>query len=384
MLYAEIDQFDPTQHTLDINKLSVLDKWILSKLNKLIETVDKNLENYRITEATRAMSEFVDELSNWYVRRCRNRFWASELTEDKISAYMTLYTTLVEFSKVCAPFIPFMTEEIYQNLVLSVDKTAPESIHLCDFPKVCDGWNFPEIEQDMDAIRKTVMLGRACRNEANIKNRQPLSKLFVQSASNINEAYSDIILEELNIKEVAFTEDAGAFITYQFKPQMRTMGPKYGKLMRPIFDEIAKMDGAAVMAQLNSGDALKLTVEGTDVEINKEDVLIDTLQKDGFVSDSDAGFTVVLDTNLTDALIEEGYVREFISKVQTMRKDSGFEVTDRILVQFGGSDLIATVVKNNAEEIKAQLLADTLSSDATDGKDWNINGENVVISITKI
>ncbi|MBR5152675.1 MAG: isoleucine--tRNA ligase [Clostridia bacterium] len=384
VLYAEIDQFDPTQHTLDINKLSVLDKWILSKLNKLIETVDKNLENYRITEATRAMSEFVDELSNWYVRRCRNRFWASELTEDKISAYMTLYTTLVEFSKVCAPFIPFMTEEIYQNLVLSVDKTAPESIHLCDFPKVCDGWNFPEIEQDMDAIRKTVMLGRACRNEANIKNRQPLSKLFVQSASNINEAYSDIILEELNIKEVAFTEDAGAFITYQFKPQMRTMGPKYGKLMRPIFDEIAKMDGAAVMAQLNSGDALKLTVEGTDVEINKEDVLIDTLQKDGFVSDSDAGFTVVLDTNLTDALIEEGYVREFISKVQTMRKDSGFEVTDRILVQFGGSDLIATVVKNNAEEIKAQLLADTLSSDATDGKDWNINGENVVISITKI
>ncbi len=383
VLYAEIDKFNPTEHTLDVSKLSILDKWILSKLNKLIETVDKNLENYRITEATRAMTEFVDELSNWYVRRSRNRFWASELTEDKISAYMTLYTTLVEFAKVCAPFIPFMTEEIYQNLVLSVDKTAPESIHLCDFPVVRPELNFPEIEQDMDAIRKIVMLGRACRNEANIKNRQPLSKLFVQSANSINEAYSDIILEELNIKEVAFTEDAGEFITYQFKPQMRTMGPKYGKLMRPIFDEIAKMDGATVMAQLNSGSPLTLTVEGTDVEINKEDVLIDTLQKDGFVSDSDAGFTVVLDTNLNDALIEEGYVREFISKVQTMRKDSGFEVTDRILVQFGGSDLIAEVVKNNEEEIKAQLLADTLTADTTEGKDWNINGEKVVISITK-
>ncbi len=383
VLYAEIDQFDPTKHSLDIEKLSILDKWILSKLNNVIAVVDKNLENYRITEATRAMNEFVDELSNWYVRRCRNRFWSSELTEDKIHAYMTLYTTLVEFAKVCAPFIPFMAEQIYQNLVLSVDKTAPESVHLTDFPAVREDLKFPEIEQDMDAIRKIVMLGRACRNEANIKNRQPLSKLFVQSANGVNESYKDIILEELNIKDVAFTDDASGFITYNFKPQMRTMGPKYGKLMRPIFDEIAKMDSSAVMAQLNSGEPLKLTVEGTEVEINKEDVLIETLQKDGFVSDSDAGFTVVLDTNLTDALIEEGFVREFISKVQTMRKDSGFEVTDHIHVALSGSDKIAEIVKNNESEIKAQLLAETLTEKATNGKEWNINGEKVVLSIEK-
>ena len=298
---------------------------------------------------------------------------------------MTLYTTLVEFAKVCAPFIPFMSEQIYQNLVLSVDKNAPESIHLCDFPLSRAAWSFPEIEQDMDAIRKIVMLGRACRNEANIKNRQPLSKLFIQSEHAVNEAYQDIILDELNIKEVAFTNDASEFISYNFKPQMRTMGPKYGKLMRPIFDEIAKMDGAAVMAQLDSGEPLKLVVEGTDVEITKEDVLVETLQKDGFVSDSDAGFTVVLDTNLTDALIEEGYVREFISKVQTMRKDSGFEVLDHILVSFSGSNKIAEIVKNNEAEIKTQLLAESLTdaSNLTDGKDWNINGEKVIISITK-
>lgn len=384
VLYAEIDQFNPTKYTLDVENLSVLDKWILSKLNNLIAEVDNNLENYRITEATRAITEFTDELSNWYVRRCRNRFWASELTEDKIHAYMTLYTTLVEFAKVCAPFIPFMTEQIYQNLVLSVDKNAPESVHLCDFPVVREDFKFPEIEQDMDAIRKIVMLGRACRNEANIKNRQPLAKLFVQSANPVNEAYKDIILEELNIKDVEFTEDASGFITYNFKPQMRTMGPKYGKLMRPIFDEVAKLDGAEVMAQLNSGEPLKLTVDGTNVEINKEDVLIETLQKDGFVSDSDAGFTVVLDTNLTDALIEEGFVREFISKVQTMRKDSGLEVTDHINVTFSGSAKIAEIAKNNAAEIKAQLLAETLTDvDSAEGKDWNINGEKVVISIVK-
>ena len=386
VLYAEIDKFDPTQHTLDVKKLSVLDKWILSKLNNLIENVDKNLDSYRITEATRAISEFTDELSNWYVRRCRSRFWASELTEDKINAYMTLYTTLVEFSKVCAPFIPFMTEQIYQNLVLSVDKNAPESIHLCDFPSVREDFCFLEIERDMDAIRKIVMLGRACRNEANIKNRQPLSKLFVQTSSDINESYKNIILEELNIKDVEFTDDASGFISYNFKPQMRTMGPKYGKLMRPIFDEIAKMDGSAVMAQLGSGSPLKLTVDGTDVEINKEDVLIETLRKDGFVSGSDAGFTVVLDTNLTDALIEEGFVREFISKVQTMRKDSGFEVTDHIDIFFSGSQKIAEITKANSEEIKSQLLAVTLeaSSDIpNDTKVWNINGEKVSILISK-
>ncbi len=384
VLYADIDNFDPTKYTLDVNKLSVLDKWILSKLNKLITTVDNNLEDYKITEATRAVSEFTDELSNWYVRRSRSRFWASELTEDKINAYMTLYTTLVEFAKVCAPFIPFMTEQIYQNLVLSVDKNAPESVHLCDFPQAREEFNFAEIEADMDAIRKVVILGRACRNEANIKNRQPLSKLFVQSDSEINNDYKDIILDELNIKDVEFTNDASGFITYNFKPQMRTMGPKYGKLMRPIFDEIATMNGAEVMAVLNSGEALKLNVQDTDVEIFKEDVLVETLQKDGFVSDSDAGFTVVLDTNLTDELIEEGFVREFISKVQTMRKDGDFEVTDHINIAFTGSDLIAQVVANNTDEIKSQLLAESICGNVdADAKEWNINGEKISISVTK-
>ncbi len=383
VLYAEIDQFDPTKHQLDISKLAVLDKWILSKLNHVIETVDKNLNDYKITEATRAINEFTDELSNWYVRRCRARFWGSEMTDDKISAYMTLHTTLVEFSKLCAPFIPFMTEQIYQNLVLSVDANASESVHLCDYPKANADWNFPEIEKDMDSIRKIVELGRACRNEANMKNRQPLSKLYIQSSEPINDAYADIILEELNIKEVSVTDDASGFISYNFKPQMRTMGPKYGKLMRPIFDEIAKMDGATVMETLNNG-TLKLVVEGTDVEITKDDVLIETTQKDGFVSGSDQGFTVVLDTNLSDALIEEGFVREFISKVQTMRKDGDFEVTDRILVQFFGSSKIADIVAKNEVEIKAQLLADTLTvAESADAKEWNINGEKVAIAITK-
>ena len=384
VLYAEIDQFDPTKYRLEDCKLTVMDRWILSKLNHVIDDVDKNLGSYHITEATRAITEFTDELSNWYVRRCRGRYWGSALSEDKIAAYMTLYTTLVTFSKVCAPFIPFMTEEIYQNLVLSVDASAPESVHLCDFPKAQADFDNPEIEQEMDAIRKIVMLGRACRNEANIKNRQPLSKLYIQTENKVNAAYNDIILEELNIKEVAFTDQASDFITYHFKPQMRTVGPKYGKLMRPIFDEIAKMDGAAVMDQLNSGTPLTLTVDGTEVSIGKEDVLIETLQKDGFVSTSDQGFTVVLDTNLTDALIAEGFEREFISKVQTMRKDSGFEVTDHIHVCYSGSDKLKAVIADFEEEIKAQLLAETIVEQKTESaKEWNINGEKVSISITK-
>lgn len=297
---------------------------------------------------------------------------------------MTLYTTLVEFSKLCAPFIPFMTEQIYQNLVLSVDPSAPESVHLCDFPKSNPAFNFPEIESDMDNIRKIVMLGRACRNEANIKNRQPLAQLFIQSDETINADYQDIILEELNIKSVTITQDASSFISYLFKPQMRTMGPKYGKLMKPIFDEIGKMDGASVMAQLNSGEPLTFTVEGTNVSITKEDVLVETKQRDGFVSDSDQGFTVVLDTNLTDALVEEGFVREFISKVQTMRKDSGLEVTDRITVSYSDSDKLAEIVSKNEEEIKGQLLADSISyTSVADATQWNINGEKVSIAITK-
>lgn len=381
VLYANIDEFDPTKYTLDVSKLSVLDKWILSKLGGVIKEVDDNLMNYKIVEATRAISEFTDELSNWYVRRSRERFWASELTEDKINAYMTLYTVIVEFSKVGAPFIPFMTEQIYQNLVLSVDKNAPESVHMCDYPSVREELNFPEIERDMDAVRKVVMLGRACRNEANIKNRQPLSKLYIQSENKINPDYEYIILEELNIKTVEFVDDASSFISYKFKPQMRTMGPKYGKLMRPIFDEIAKMNGADVMAVLNSGEMLKFTVQDTEVEVGKDDVLIETEQMNGLVSDSDSEFTVILDTNLNDELIEEGFLREIISKVQTMRKDSGFEVQDRINVKFSGSEKIAEIFNKFDEYIKSQLLADSIEKVdvVADGKEWNINGEKVVI-----
>ena len=385
VLYANIDEFDPTKYNLCDLNLTVMDKWILSKLNNVVKTVDDYLNEYKITEATRAMNEFVDELSNWYVRRSRSRFWASELTDDKVCAYMTLYTVLVEFAKVSAPFIPFMTEEIYQNLVRSVDENALESIHMCDFPKYDEKYNFAEIEQEMDAIRKVVILGRAARNEANIKNRQPLSKLFIQTDNKINADYVNIILEELNIKDVELTKDASGFISYNFKPQMRTMGPKYGKLMRPIFDEIAKMDGAEVMETLNSDKPICLNVQGTDVEVFKDDVLIDTQQKDGFVSASDAGFTVVLDTNLTDELIEEGFVREIISKIQTMRKDSGFEVTDRISVVFDGSEKIAKIFAANDAEIKLQTLADSIDAgDAKDGKNWNVNGEKVDIAIQKV
>lgn len=384
VLYANIDEFDPTKYNLCDLNLTVMDKWILSKLNNVVKTVDDYLNEYKITEATRAMNEFVDELSNWYVRRSRSRFWASELTDDKVCAYMTLYTVLVEFAKVSAPFIPFMTEEIYQNLVRSVDENALESIHMCDFPKYDEKYNFAEIEQEMDAIRKVVILGRAARNEANIKNRQPLSKLFIQTDNKINADYVNIILEELNIKDVELTKDASGFISYNFKPQMRTMGPKYGKLMRPIFDKIAKMDGAEVMETLNSDKPICLNVQGTDVEVFKDDVLIDTQQKDGFVSASDAGFTVVLDTNLTDELIEEGFVREIISKIQTMRKDSGFEVTDRISVVFDGSEKIAKIFAANDAEIKSQTLADSIDAgDTKDGKNWNVNGEKVDIAIQK-
>lgn len=384
VLYANIDNFDPTKYTLDKSKLTLLDKWILSKLNGVIRTVDKNLEEYKITESARAIQEFTDELSNWYVRRSRERFWVSELTEDKICAYMTLYTVLVEFSKVCAPFVPFMTEMIYRNLVLNVDKNAPESIHLCDFPKADPELDFAEIEADMDAARRVVILGRACRNAANIKNRQPIAKIYVQTSDEIGGVYRDIILDELNVKEIEITDNASGFISYNFKPQLKTMGPKYGKLVRPIFEEVNRLDGAEVMAKLNGGETICLTVDGADVEIGKDDVLVETLQKDGFVSDSDAVYTVVLDTNLTPELIEEGFVREILSKIQTMRKDSGFEVQDNIKVGFCSSDKIAGIIENNKAEISAQALAVSIDrADVGDMKEWNINGEKVSIGIVK-
>ncbi len=383
VLYADIDSFDPTKYTLDKSKLTLLDKWILSKLNNVIRTVDEYLANYKITEATRVIQEFTDELSNWYVRRSRERFWASELTDDKICAYMTLYTVLVEFSKVCAPFIPFMTEMIYRNLVLNVDKNAPESIHMCDFPTANADFDFKDIEEEMDAARKIVILGRACRNAANTKNRQPIAKIYVQTKTDLGEVYKNIILDELNVKEIEITDNASSFISYNFKPQMRTMGPKYGKIMKAIFEKVNEMDGASVMATLNAGEMVKLNVEGTDVEFGMEDVLIETLQKNGFVSDSDATYTVVLDTNLTPELIEEGFVREIISKIQTMRKDGGFEVQDNIKVSCSGSAKIDEIIANNLDEISTQTLAVSIDNAEKDGKDWNINGEKVKIFIVK-
>ncbi len=385
VLYAEIDNFDPTKYELNKEKLTLLDKWILSKLNGVIREVDAYLENYKITEATRVIQEFTDELSNWYVRRSRERFWTSELTDDKISAYMTLYTVLVEFSKVCAPFIPFMTEMIYRNLVLNVDKTAPESVHLCDFPTANTEFDFEGIETEMDAARRVVILGRACRNAANIKNRQPISKIYIQTNKEMDSVYRDIILDELNVKEVEITDNASSFIAYNFKPQLKTMGPKYGKIVRTIFEEVNKMDGAAVMATLNANEMVKLTIDGTDVEFGKDDVLVETIQKDGFVSDSDSEYTVVLDTNLTDGLIEEGFVREIISKVQTMRKDSGFEVQDNIKISCFGSAKIDEIIEKNKDEISSQTLAVSIdNSDAEEAKEWNINGEKVKIAVEKV
>ncbi len=384
VLYAEIDQFDPTKYTLDKNKLTLLDKWILSKLNSVIRSVDSLLENYKITEATREIQEFTDELSNWYVRRSRERFWGSELTDDKITAYMTLYTVLVEFSKVCAPFIPFMTEQIYQNLVISVDKSAKESVHLCDYPVANADFDYPEIEKEMDAARKVVILGRAARNAANVKNRQPIARIYVQADFDINDTYKEIILDELNVKDIEITDDASAFISYNFKPQLKTMGPKYGKIVKAIFEEVNNMDASLVLESINSAEGLKLNVCDTDVVIEKEDVLIETLKKDGFVSTQEAGCTVVLDINLTPELIEEGFVREIVSKIQTMRKDSGLEVLDNINVYFESSDNISTIMSNNSEEISGLTLAKSIEKKTVcDMKEWNINGEKVLISIEK-
>lgn len=384
VLYAEIDQFDPTKHKINKESLTLLDKWILSKLNKTIKTVDSFLGEYKITEATRVIQDFTDELSNWYVRRSRERFWGSEMTEDKINAYMTLYTVLTEFTKVCAPFIPFMTEQIYQNLVRSVDKDAPESIHLCNYPLEKPEFNFPEIEKEMDSARKIVMLGRAARNAANVKNRQPIAKIYVQTSAPVNKTYEDIIIDELNVKELEFTSDAGKFISYNFKPQLKTMGPKYGKLVRTIFEEINKMDSAEVFASINSEDGLSLNIDGTPVLITSGDVLIETLKKDGYVSAQDNGCTVVLDTNLTPELIEEGFVREIISKIQTMRKDSGLEVLDNINIYFSGSEKIADIISKNNDEISRALLAVSINNEEnSDAKEWNINGEKVSIAIKK-
>ncbi len=385
VLYAEIDQFDATKYTLDYEKLPVMDKWLLSKLNTLVKTVDENLGNYRIPEAARALDSFVDEMSNWYVRRSRDRFWAKGMEQDKINAYMTLYTALVTVAKTAAPMIPFMTEDIYQNLVRNLDPTAPESIHLCDFPVANEQHIDKELEDNMEAVLKIVVIGRACRNTANIKTKQPIGKMYVKADFALSEYFVEIIEDELNVKSVEFTEDVSAFTSYTFKPQLRTVGPKYGKYLKQIQQTLASLDGNQAMAKLKAEGALKLDNISDGVVLCEEDLLISMAQKEGYVSDSEGGVTVVLDTNLTPELIEEGMVREIISKLQTMRKEADFEVTDRIHITYSGSDKVGEIFEKYGENIKTVVLADTVTEGTTDGyqKEWKINGETVLLGVQK-
>ena len=386
VLYANIDNFDATKYTLEYDKLPVMDKWILSKMNTMVKDVDYNLGNYRIPEAARVLQDFVDDLSNWYVRRSRERFWAKGMEQDKINAYMTLYHALVTIAKTAAPMIPFMTEDIYQNLVRSVDKDAPESIHLCDFPTVNEAWIDKDLEADMKELLEIVVLGRACRNTANIKNRQPIGTMYVKAEKKMSEFYTDIIADELNVKEVKFADDVESFISYSFKPQLRTVGPKYGKLLGGIRQALTDINGTAAMNELRSNGVLKLDINGNDVELTEEDLLIETAQTEGYVSESDGETSVVLDTNLTPELIEEGFVREIISKIQTMRKEAGFEVMDKIVVYAHGNDKIQDVMKTHEDEIKSEVLADEMVLGETDGyvKEWNINKEAVTMGVKKL
>ena len=386
VLYANIDKFDATKYTLEYDKLAVMDKWLLSRLESTVKAVDDNLANYRIPEAAKALQSFVDDMSNWYVRRSRERFWAKGMEQDKINAYMTLYTALVTVAKAAAPMIPFMTEDIYQNLVKSIDASAPESIHLCDFPEVHENWIDPKMEEDMADLLEIVVMGRAARNTANIKNRQPIGTMYVKSEFQLSEFYKEIIEDELNVKEVVFKDDIADFISYSFKPQMRTVGPKYGKLLNKIKTTLSELDGNKAMAELKSTGELKLDIDGQEIVLLEEDLLIDMAQMEGYVSESDYTITVVLDTNLTPELIEEGFVRELVSKIQTMRKEAGFEVMDKIRVYAKDNDKIVSIMKNHGDEIKSEVLAEEIVTGETKGyeKEWNINSEKVTMAVERI
>lgn len=386
VLYANIDEFDPTKYSLEYEKLPVMDKWLLSKLNTLVGDVDAFLTGYQIPEAARALQDFVDDMSNWYVRRSRERFWAKGMEQDKINAYMTLYTALVTVSKAAAPLIPFMTEEIYQNMVCSVDKSAPESIHLCDYPVANKAYIDKQLETDMDEVLKIVVMGRAARNTANLKNRQPIGQMFVKAPHVLPVFYQEIIEEELNVKKVAFTDDVRDFTSYSFKPQLKTVGPKYGKQLGAIKKALLEVNGNEAMDTLNEAGALTFTFDGTEVVLTKEDLLIDTAQTEGYVSEGDNTITVVLDTNLTPELLAEGFVRELISKIQTMRKEAGFEVMDHILVYSKGNEKIAGILKDHEEEVKSEVLAKDIILETPAGyvKEWSINGENVTLGVEKV
>ena len=387
VLYANIDNFDATKYTLDYDKLPVMDKWVLSRLNSAVEAVDNNLENYKIPEAGAVLEKFVDDLSNWYVRRSRERFWAKGMEQDKINAYMTLYTALVTISKAAAPMIPFMTEDIYQNLVRSIDSSAPESIHLCDYPEVNKAYINTELEKSMDEVLDAVVMGRAARNAAAIKNRQPISTMYIKTVGEdkgaLESFYTDIIRDELNVKTVVYADDVRDFTTYTFKPQLRTVGPKYGKQLGGIKNTLAALDGNAAMDELNEKGMLSFEVDGALVELTKDDLLIEMTQKEGYVSQEDNKLIVVLDTNLTEELIEEGFAAELVSKIQTMRKDSDFNVTDHIRISLNGNAKLSDIAARNLDSIAGKVLADEFTSDKTFAvsKDWDINGEKVSISI---
>ena len=385
VLYANIDEFDPTKYNLDYDSLPVMDKWLLSKLNSVVKAVDENLASYKIPESARALQEFVDEMSNWYVRRSRERFWAKGMEQDKINAYMTLYTALVTVAKAAAPMIPFMTEDIYQNLVRSIDADAPESIHLCDYPEVNEAWIDKDLEANMEELLEIVVLGRACRNTANIKNRQPIGQMYVKADFEVPEFYKDIVKDELNVKNVTFTQDVRDFTSYTFKPQLKTVGPKYGKMLGGIKAALDNLEGNAAMDELNATDALKLDINGQEVTLFREDLLIESAQMPGYVSENDNGITVVMDTNLSEELLEEGFVREIISKVQTMRKEAGFEVMDKIAVSYEGTEKAEKVFADNASTIADETLALEVTKAAPAGytKEWKINGEAVTIGVEK-
>jgi isoleucyl-tRNA synthetase len=386
VLYANIDEFDPTKYELEYDKLPVMDKWLLSKLNTVTKEVDEHLSNYRIPESARALQEFVDDMSNWYVRRSRSRFWQKDMPQDKINAYMTLYTALVTICKVAAPMIPFMTEEIYQNLVRSVDKDAPESIHLCDYPAVDDAMIDTDLEENMEEVLKAVVLGRACRNASNIKNRQPIGNMYIKAEKELSDFYKEIIADELNVKSVEFKDDVSSFTTYEFKPQLRTVGPKYGKLLGGIRGYLANIDGNAAKAELEANGKIVFDVNGEAVELAEEDLLIQMIKMEGYVTEQDKGVTVVLDTNLTDELIEEGFVREIISKIQTMRKEAGFEVMDKIKVSSQNNAKIAEIIEKNGQMIKNDVLCEQIEVGMAEGytKEWNINGEDVILGVQKL
>ena len=385
VLYANIDNFDATKYTLEYDKLPVMDKWILSKLNTVVKEVDNNLENYKITETARVLEDFVDELSNWYVRRCRERFWAKGMEQDKINAYMTLYTTLVTLCKTAAPMIPFMTESIYRNLVCSIDKNAPISVHLCDFPEVHKEWIDKQLEDNMEDVLNAVVIGRACRNATNIKNRQPIGQMFIKAPWKLDDFFTDIIADELNVKKVEYKDDVRDFTSYTFKPQLKTLGPKYGKFLGEIRKQLGELDGNAAMDELNKVGFITLQVNGQDIQLEKADLLIEMTQQEGFVASSDKGITVVMDTNLTPELLEEGFIREVIRKIQTMRKDSGFEVMDHIHLSLSGNEKLYDIAVRNASSICTKVLADQIQKDVTlaNEKEWDINGEKLTIGVEK-